>query len=71
MPIPPPPRHYRCPTCSWSQFVAPKSDVLIPGHDHFHACPKCGHAPLDSTAADGLPGGVGLVLDMLTKWFKR
>ena len=71
MPIPPPPRQYHCPACHWSKIVAPRSDVLMPGHDTFHSCPKCGHAPLDSQAADGWAAGVGQALDVLTQWLKR
>lgn len=71
MPIPPPPRQYRCPACHWSKIVAPRSDVLMPGHDIFHNCPKCGHAPLDSQSVGSWPAGMGQALDVLTQWLKR
>lgn len=71
MPIRPPPRHYSCPACSWSKTVAPTSDVLIAGRDHFDACPKCGHAPLDSAPASALPAGIAQIANNLEKWLKR
>ena len=71
MPIPPPPRHYHCPACSWSKTVAPASDVLVPGHDHFATCPKCGYAPLDSKATVAMPAGFSQIANTLEKWFKR
>lgn len=48
MPIPPRPHTYRCPACHWSKTVAPRSDVLMPGIDHFDACPVCRHRPLET-----------------------
>ncbi len=51
MPIPPSPHTYHCPACGWSKTVAPRSDVLMPGIDHFNACPACGHSPLETQAA--------------------
>jgi hypothetical protein len=51
MPIPPRPHTYRCSACHWSKTVAPRSDVLMPGIDHFDACPACGHRPLETQAA--------------------
>ena len=51
MPIPPRPYTYRCPACYWSKTVAPRSDVLMRGIDHFDACPACGHKPLETQAA--------------------
>ena len=51
MPVRPPPRTYHCPACHWSRTVAPPSDALIPGIDYFHACPACGHHPLETRAA--------------------
>ena len=51
MPIPSRPHSYRCPTCGWTKTVVPRSDVLMPGIDHFDACPACGHRPLETQAA--------------------
>ena len=51
MPVRPPPLTYRCPACHWSRTVAPRSDALIAGIDHFRACPACGHGPLEMQAA--------------------
>ena len=51
MPIPPLPLTYRCLACGWSKTVVPRSDVLMPGIDHFDACPACGHSPLETQAA--------------------
>ncbi len=71
MPIPLPPRHYRCPACGWSKTVVPDSDVLMPGHNYFSACPKCGHAPLSSQEQPYLSTGVGQIANMLKRWLKR
>lgn len=70
MPVRPAPTHYHCPACGWSKTAAPTSDVLIPGHDYFHNCPKCGHAPLDTKALP-LPAGIVQIANTLEKWFKR
>ncbi|MYZ51252.1 hypothetical protein F5985_03635 [Malikia spinosa] len=51
MPIPPRPHTYCCPACHWSKTVAPRSDVLMPGIDHFDVCPACGHSPLQTQTA--------------------
>lgn len=51
MAVRPPPLTYRCPACHWSRTVTPRSDALIPGIDHFRACPDCGHSPLETRAA--------------------
>lgn len=51
MAVRPPPLTYRCPACHWSRTVAPRSDALISGIDHFRACPDCGHSPLETRAA--------------------
>lgn len=67
MPIRPQPRHYQCPACAWSKTVAPKSDALGPG-DFFDTCPACGHAPLDSKAADALQALTAQVLNELQRW---
>lgn len=67
MPIPPRPHTYRCPACHWSKTVAPRSDVLMPGIDHFDACPACGHRPLETQAA----GPVRVSLAGLTEQVKR
>ena len=58
MPIPPRPHTYRCPACHWSKTVAPRSDVLMPGIDHFEACPACGHQPLETQAARATLAGL-------------
>ena len=71
MPIPPPPRRYHCPACDWSKTVAPSSDVLMPGVDHFSTCPQCNHAPLETKGASGLSGGVAQVVSVLEKVFRR
>lgn len=71
MPIPPPPHTYHCPACHWSKTVAPSSDVLLPGVDHFSACPQCSHAPLETKAASGLAGGVAQLAGVLEKVFRR
>lgn len=47
------------------------SDVLLPGHDHFDACPKCGHTPLESKPASALPAGIAQFISTLEKWLKR
>ena len=51
MPFLSPPKTYTCPTCHWSKTVASRSDVLMPGIDHFRTCPTCGHQPLETKAA--------------------
>jgi hypothetical protein len=51
MPIPSGPHTYRCPACHWSKTIAPQSDVLMPGIDHFDACPACWHHPLETQVA--------------------
>lgn len=71
MPIPAPPRHYYCPSCGWSKTVAPTGDVLMPGHDYFHNCPKCGHSPLDTKTVTAIPADLGQIIHTLGKWFKR
>lgn len=58
MPIEPRPRTYSCPICHWSKTVAPRSDVLTPGIDHFDACPTCGHRPLKTQAAHATLAGL-------------
>jgi hypothetical protein len=45
--------------------------VLLPGHDHFDACPKCGHAPLDSKPVSSLPANIAQIANILEKWLKR
>ncbi|MDR1613190.1 MAG: hypothetical protein LBT97_10490 [Planctomycetota bacterium] len=64
MPIRPPPRTYVCPACGWSKTVAPRSDVLIPGRDHFSVCPKC-HGPLKSRPANAIEQLFAEVFDPL------
>lgn len=59
MPVRPRPITYRCPACHWSKTVAPCSDALLPGIDHFSVCPACGHHPLETQAAS--PAGASLV----------
>jgi predicted RNA-binding Zn-ribbon protein involved in translation (DUF1610 family) len=44
----PEPVTYECRTCGWSTTVAPESDVLHEGYDHFTSCPKCGNKDLVS-----------------------
>jgi DNA-directed RNA polymerase subunit RPC12/RpoP len=44
----PEPRTYECSACGWSITVAPESDVLTEGYDHFTSCPKCGNRNLVS-----------------------
>jgi hypothetical protein len=44
----PEPRTYECRACDWSITVAPESDVLHEGYDHFTRCPKCGNGNLVS-----------------------
>lgn len=51
MPVQPQPFTYSCSACRWSKTVAPRSDVLMPGVDHFDACPACGHRPLKTQTA--------------------
>ena len=69
MPIPPPPRTYTCPACHWSQTVHPRSDVLLAGVDHFDACPRCGHQPLQTRRASTapLPGAWAKLADQLMR----
>lgn len=51
--IKPQPMKFTCLSCNWQQTTYPKSDVLGPG-DYFSACPKCGNAKLEITAASSL-----------------
>lgn len=37
----PNPQTYRCPKCSWTKTVWPKSDVVTPQYDFYDFCPKC------------------------------
>ncbi len=67
----PPPRIFRCPACHWKKTVVPISDVLIVGYDHFDACPKCNHAPLETKTASGLSVGVAQLVSLLEKVFRR
>ena len=39
--IKPPPQNYKCPKCSYSRVVAPKSDALTPADLLGSVCPKC------------------------------
>lgn len=71
MPIRPSPRLFRCSACGWSKTVAPVSDALVPGRDHFDACPKCNHAPLEAKAASDLAGGMAQLAGALEKVFRR
>jgi len=71
MPIRPSPRRYQCTACGWSKTVVPRSDALMPGHDHFDSCPKCGHAPLSSEPVGNLPTGMGRMAETVEKWLRR
>ena len=71
MPVRPSPRRYRCSVCGWSKTVAPVSDVLMPGHDYFDMCPRCGHAPLSSKSLARLPAGMARIATTVEKWLKR
>jgi predicted RNA-binding Zn-ribbon protein involved in translation (DUF1610 family) len=44
----PKPITYECRACGWSITVAPESDALQEGYDHFTSCPKCGNKDLIS-----------------------
>jgi predicted RNA-binding Zn-ribbon protein involved in translation (DUF1610 family) len=48
------PRTYECTACGWSKTVAPKSDALAEGYDHFKSCPKCGNENLASRPANAI-----------------
>lgn len=41
MPMPPPPFTTRCLDCGWKKTIAPRSDLLLLGHDWFERCPRC------------------------------
>lgn len=71
MPVRPLPRHYQCNACGWGKTVAPRGDALMPGHDHFDVCPKCGHTPLSSKPLAGLPAGMARITSTVEKWLKR
>lgn len=66
MPIASPPKTYSCSACGWSKTVMPRSDALMPG-DYYRACPKCTHAPLDTSR----PNAAQTVLGQLSNQFKR
>lgn len=51
MPTPCPPATFRCPQCGWHKTVIANSDVMLPGHTWFEACPECHHAPLTRVPA--------------------
>lgn len=67
MPIPPRPHTYRCTACHWSKTVAPRSDALIRGIDHFDACPTCGHRPLETQAASAGWAALAELADKMTR----
>lgn len=67
MPIPPLPRTYTCPTCHWSRTVAPRSDAMIPGLDHFRACPACGHGPLEMQPASAARATLAELADQIKR----
>ena len=67
MPIPAPPATYRCPACHWSRTVAPRSDAMIPGIDHFRACPACGHSPLEMQAASAARATLAELADQIKR----
>jgi hypothetical protein len=67
MAVRPPPVTYRCPACHWSRTVAPRSDAMIPGLDHFRACPACGHSPLETRAASGGWGALAELADQIKR----
>lgn len=59
------------PPATGKKTVVPISDVLIVGYDHFDACPKCNHAPLETKTASGLSVGVAQLVSLLEKVFRR
>jgi len=67
MPIPPRPHAYRCPACGWSKTVVPRSDVLMPGIDHFDACPACGHRPLETQIASPARAALAGLADQIRR----
>lgn len=67
MPIQPRPTTYSCPACHWSKTVAPRSDVLMPGIDHFDACPACGHRPLETQVASPARAALAGLADRITR----
>lgn len=71
MPVRPILRNYYCSACNWSKTVVPDSDVLMPGFDHFDACPRCGQALSPVPPQASLESGLIEVLNTLEKWFKR
>jgi len=71
MPIRPHPVHYTCLACHWSKTVAPASDVLLTGFDHFDVCPKCGHAPLEFKTLSHSTTDIIQLINTLEKWLKR
>ena len=69
MSIRPFPTTYTCSTCGWSKTVAPRGDALMPG-DFFDACPKCGHAPLESKGATAAQAALGQVADSIRRLWR-
>jgi len=63
MPINPPRRIYKCPSCNWQKTVAPKSDALSP-LDHFEECPKCGNDNLESVLASSMDIAANKIKDL-------
>ncbi len=51
MPMPPPPFTTRCLDCGWKKTIAPRSDLLLLGHDWFERCPRCSGQRLTRSTA--------------------
>lgn len=60
-----------CTHCDWSTIVAPSSDVLTPGVDHFDNCPRCGQTLASPPPQASLEMGIAQVFNTLEKWFKH
>lgn len=69
MPISPGPLMYTCPSCGWSKTVAPKSDALMPG-DHYAACPKCQHSPLNNGPANAAQAALGQLSQQIKRFLR-
>ena len=67
MPIQPRQTTYSCPACNWSKTIAPRNDVLMPGIDHFDACPACGHSPLQTQAASPARASLAELADQIKR----
>jgi len=64
--IKPKPKTYKCTSCNWQKTVAPSSDALVPGFDHYEECPKCGNENLETRAASS----IDVALDQFKNIFK-